>query len=220
MALVPRSRRAEVLEDALHNKYTGVFLTRYIEGRWGKNSSNPTNIFPQSLNYNPIPDTAQARPWRQHPQHTAGITDVHQVSDEDVINTWLYNHPYETDSDEENYHIEHGSKKAKNNAPWNNTLHVMHRAARQGGLSPRTNAAYHREFHRNTTVAPHYQKRGHATAQTALPPGPQKRSDNDLHLDQRDFDQASAARASTDPAPAKNDDPAPAWNEDPAAARN
>jgi hypothetical protein len=168
MALVPKPQRAEALEDALHNKYTGCFMTRYIDGRWGKKSSkssNPTNIVPQNLNYNHLTDTTQARHGRQHPQHTAGATDVCQVSDKDVINTWLYNHPYDIDSEEENYHIERGLKKAKNNAPWDNTTHVMHRAAKLGGLSPRTKAAYHRELHRNTTVTPDHQRRGHATTQ-------------------------------------------------------
>jgi hypothetical protein len=213
MALVPTSERAQVLEDALQNKYTGEFLARMIEERWGKKFPIPTNLKPQSNNYSPVPDIGQVRPWRQHLEEAAHMADVHQVSDEDVINAWLYNHQHDADSDEENHHRGHSSKKAKNDAPWSDRLHIIHRTANHGGLSPRTKAAYHREFHRNTPVAVHYGKRGYETAQAAPPPGPLDGSDNDLRLDQWDFDQTSAARASTDPAPAWNDDPAPAWND-------
>jgi hypothetical protein len=205
MALVPRSEHAKLLADALQNNYTGEFLALMIEQRWGKKFPIPTHLKSQNNSYSPFPDRGEGRPWRQHLEEAAYMAEAHQLSDEDIIKAWLYNHKPEADSDEENHHRGHSTKKAKNNAPWGDKHHIIHRTANQGGLTPRTMAAYNREFHRNTPMAVHYGRQGFETEQAAPPPGPLDDSDNDLRLDPWDFDQNSAARASTDPAPAWSD---------------
>jgi hypothetical protein len=211
MALVPPECRTEIIEEAELNQYAGEFLTGLIRQKWGKRYPIPKNLVPKTNNYVTMTDQGRARPWHQHPQEMAYIADIPNVSDQDAIRaclerdqeavmSWLSAQQQEEDSDEEKHNrrdlgLGFGQRTQKR---------------------IRQDAPYHRDLQRNTLAAVQHRIEqrdlGHYDHFDA--PGPISRLQQLQPLDHfvsMTNMQASAARASTDPAPNRIGDP-DVWN--------
>jgi hypothetical protein len=202
MALVPPTRRTEFLEDAQLNQYTGEFLTELIHQRWGKSFPIPKNLVPKTNNYVTMTDQDRTRPWHQHLQETH-IADIPNVSDRDAIReilekdkeavmAWLSTRQQDQESDEDTHNRrDFGPRTQKRSRP---------------------DAPYHRDPHRNTPAAVQHRidQRDLGHYDHFDTPGPISRLQQlqplDHFLSMTNI-QASAARASTDPAPNQIEDP-------------
>jgi hypothetical protein len=196
MALVPPDCRTEILEEAQLNQYTGEFLTKLIRQKWGKHFPIPNNLVPKTNNYVPVTDRGRTRPWHQHLQETH-IADIPDVSDRDAIReilerdkeaveSWLSTRQQDQESDEETHNRRdfgpRTQKRTRQDAPYHRDLHKITAAAVQHRIDQRDGGHFdHLDFPGPICRLQRLQPLDHFVSMTNL--------------------QASAARASTDPAP-------------------
>jgi hypothetical protein len=213
-AIIPRDQQTRLLSEAINENYTGEFLHMEIQRRWGKKYAVPKNLKSQDYHDGPFNDKEHEwRPWQQAADIQTDDQGTTEMTPEEIVRTWVYQRQQEAEYEEENHHHIRSSKKAKNQEPWGDRHHPIHRTAAQGGLSPRTLEAYKYEFHRHLPIAPLEESdgdldlsdpRGAQEAENvnfAGQHGQSPRHRDNMFITGRFPGLAGIARASTDPAP-------------------
>jgi hypothetical protein len=215
MALVPKSQQAKLHSEAISDNYTGEFLHMEIQRRWGRKYAVPAHLKSQNGGYDfPFNDKEHEwRPWRHAADIQTDDQGTTEMTPEEIVRTWVYQHQQEAEYEEENHHHSRSSKKAKNQEPWGDRHHPIHRTATQGGLSPRTLTAYKYELRRHLPVAPLEESDGDLdlndpreaqeaeNVNFAGQQGQSPRHRDNMFITGRFPGLAGIARASTDPAP-------------------